>query len=118
MAVCKEYQYTIELYVEKGYWRKVGKDEAIPPETWHLPHFPVIRMEKSTTKVRIVFDCSAKTDGVSLNDIIDPGPKLQRELFDVLLRFRRYTVALACDIKEMYLQVAIEEKDRPFFQVL
>ena len=118
MAVCKEYQYTIESYVEKGYLRKVGKDEVIPPEIWHLPHFPVIRMEKSTTKVRIVFDCSAKTDGVSLNDIIDPGPKLQRELFDVLLRFRRNTVALACDIKEMYLQVEIEEKDRPFFRVL
>ena len=118
MAVCKEYQNTIESYVEKGYLRKVGKDEAIPPEIWHLPHFPVIGMEKSTTKVRIVFDCSAKTDGVSLNDIIDPGPKLQRELFDVLLRFRRNTVALACDIKEMYLQVEIEEKDRPFFRVL
>ena len=94
------------------------KDEAIPPEIWYLPHFPVVRMEKSTTKVRIVFDCSARTDGVSLNDIIDPGPKLQRELFDVLLRFRRNKVALACDIREMYLQVEIEETDRPFFRVL
>ena len=98
--------------------RKVGKDEAIPPEIWHLPHFPVIRMEKSTTKLRIVFDGSAKTDGVSLNDIIDPKPKLQRELFDALLRFQRNTVALACDIKEMYLQVEIEDRDRPFFRVL
>ena len=75
-------------------------------------------MDKTSTKVRIVFDCSAQTDGVSLNDVIYAGPKLQKELFDVLIRFRRNPVALACDIKEMYLQVQIEEKDRPMFRIL
>jgi len=68
-------------------------------------------MDKTTTKVRIVFDCSAKTDGVSLNDAICAGPKLQKDLFDVLIRFRRNPMALACDIKEMYLQVQIEERE-------
>ena len=116
--VSREYQHTIESYLEKGYLRKVGKDEVIPPEVWYLPHFPIIRMDKTTTKVRIVFDCSAKTDGLSLNDVINPGPKLQKELFDVLLRFRHHPVALASDIKEMYLQVEIEENDRPYFRVL
>ncbi|CAB4009494.1 Hypothetical predicted protein, partial [Paramuricea clavata] len=101
--VSREYQHTIESYMEKGYLRKVGKDEVIPPEVWYLLHFPIIRMDKTTTKVRIVFDCSVKTDGLSLNDVINSGPKLQKELFDVLLRFRRHPVALACDIKEMYL---------------
>ena len=75
-------------------------------------------MDKTTTKVRIVFDSSAKTDGVSVNDVICAGPKLQKDLFDVLIRFRRNPVALACDIKEMYLQVEIEERDRPYFRVL
>ena len=92
--------------------------EKMPPEVWYLPHFPVIRMDKTTTKVRIVFDCSAKTDGVSLNDAICAGPKLQKDLFDVLIRFRRNPIALACDIKEMYLQVEIEERDRPYFRLL
>ena len=41
-----------------------------------------------TTKVRVVFDASAKYDGISLNDAIHSGPKLHRELFDVLLHFR------------------------------
>jgi len=71
-------------------------------------------MDKATTKVRIVFDCSAKTDGLSLNDAICAGPKLQKDLFDVLIRFRRNPMALACDIKEMYLQVQIEERDTTF----
>ncbi|CAB4025564.1 Hypothetical predicted protein, partial [Paramuricea clavata] len=35
----------------------------------------------------------AKTDGISLNDVIYAGPKLQQELFDVLIRFRRNPVA-------------------------
>ena len=41
-------------------------------------------MDKTTTKVRIVFDCSDKYDAISLNDVIYAGPKLQRELIDVL----------------------------------
>ena len=98
--------------------RRVESDEPSPSEVWYLPHFSVIRMDKTTTKVRIVFDCSAKTDGVSLNYAICAGPKLQKDLFDVLIRFRRNPVALACDIKEMYLQMEIEERDRPYFRIL
>lgn len=117
-ALGEEYSEIIHSYVEKGYLRRVEPEESSPPEVWYLPHFPVIRMDKTTTKVRIVFDCSAKTDGVSLNDAICAGPKLQKDLFDVLIRFRRNPVALACDIKEMYLQVEIEESDRPYFRLL
>ena len=39
--VGKEYQKTIETYVEKGYLRKVPEAEAPPPEIWYLPHFPI-----------------------------------------------------------------------------
>ena len=60
----------------------------------------------------MVFDASTKYNGVSLNDLIYRGPKLQQELFDVLLRFRRYPIALVCDITEMYLQIMICLTDR------
>ena len=50
--------------------------------------------------------------------MIYAGPKLQRELIDVLIRFRRNPVAVACDIKEMYLQVEIAESDRSKFRIL
>ena len=43
---------------------------------------------------------------------------MQKDLFDVLIRFRRNPIALACDIKEMYLQVEIEERDRPHVRLL
>ena len=74
-------------------------------------------MDKSTTKVRIVFDCAAKCDGISLNDMIHAGPKLQQDLFNVLVRCRRNPVGVACDIKEMYLQIEIEEQDRFHFRL-
>ena len=113
-----EYRETIKTYIEKGHLRHVSFNEPPPAEVWYLPHFPVVRMNKTTTKVRIVFDCSDKYDGISLNDVIYAGPKLQRELIDVLIRFRRNPVAFACDIKEMYLQVEIAKSDRSKFRIL
>ena len=92
--------------------------EKSPLKKWYLPHFPVVRPDRTTTKTRIVFDASAKFEGVSLNDAIYQGPKLQRELTDVLLRFRRNPVALMCDIAEMYLRIEVAPKDRPYQRFL
>ena len=46
------------------------------------------------------------------------GPKLQREQFDMLLRFCRNSVALVCDVKEMYLQIEIHPDDRKHLRFL
>ena len=115
-VVCEAYHRCIEDYLKKGYIRKCDKAEieAGMPK-WYLPHFPVVRPDKSTTKTRIVFDASACHQGISLNSVINQGPKLQKELSEVLLRFRKNTIAVACDIAEMYLQIEIAPKDRPYF---
>ena len=65
-----------------------------------------------------MFDASAKYDGKSLNDVIYQGPKLQQELFDVLLRFRRLPVTVVCDIAEMYLRIGIAPEDKRFHRFL
>ena len=49
-----------------------------------------------------------------MSDGIHQGSKLQRELPDVLLRFRRNPLALMCDIAEMYLKTVEVTKDRPY----
>ena len=116
--IASAYADCIIKYVEKGYIRKEPADELPPKQKWYLPHFPVIREDKATTKTEIVFDASAKCGGVSLNDIIYQGTKLQRELFDVLLRYRKHPIALVCDIEQMYLRIKIPEKDRPFHRFL
>lgn len=114
------YSNVIAQYEKKGYIKKVTDiDRKIEAGSkCYLPHFAVIRPDKSTTKTRVVFDASAKVEGVSLNDAINQGPKLQRELFDVLLRFRKNPVALVCDIAEMYLQISLNPRDRPYYRFL
>ena len=53
-----------------------------------------------------------------MNDAIHLGPKLQRELAGVLLRFRRKPVAFMCHIAEMYLRIEVTPKDRPYQRFL
>ena len=77
----KTYGGIIEKYERKGYVTKVTEWDQTK---WLLPHFPVVRMDKTTTKVRMLFDASAKFKMLSLNNVIHPGPKLQNELFNVL----------------------------------
>ena len=57
-----------DIIVAKGYVKKVPKSEQSTSK-WYLPHFPVIRPEKDTTKTRIVFDASATCEDISLNDV-------------------------------------------------
>ena len=111
--IATAYRKIIEQYVEKGYGRKAPENEKANSR-WFLPHFPVLRSDKNTTKTRIVFDASAKSTGISLNDVIHQGPKLQRDLFDVLLRFRTSAVAIVCDIAEIYLRIGIAAGDKPY----
>ena len=93
--------------------RRVPKDEEKPQQEWLLPHFPVIRPERASTKVRIVFDGSVPYEGKSLNTEALPGPKLQSNVFDILVKLRKETVALAGDISQMYHQLVLREEDRP-----
>ena len=114
--VANTYDEIIKDYERKGYVKKVPKSNE--PEQWFLPHFPVIRQDRTTTKVRMVFDAAAKDNGKCLNDAVRPGPKLQRELTDVLTRFRRAPIALSGDISEMFLQVGLVEEDRRYHRFL
>ncbi|XP_055527818.1 uncharacterized protein LOC129720381 [Wyeomyia smithii] len=67
---------------------------------YFLPHHAVYKESSSTTKIRVVFDASAKTtSGISLNDALEVGPTVQNDLITILLRFCCYPVVLTADIK-------------------
>ncbi|XP_064619459.1 uncharacterized protein LOC135482907 [Lineus longissimus] len=121
--IAKSYCQVIQQYQGKGFIKKIkqseeDRDDEKKSHQWYLPHFPVLRPDKATTKTRIVFDASAKVAGDSLNDKINMEPKIQNELFEVLLRFRRHPVAIVCDIAEMYLQITLEEEDKRYHRFL
>ena len=73
----------------------------------YLSHKAVIKDEKDTTKLRIVFDASAKKEGPSLNECLEAGPSLLPMLMDILLRFRLKKVVLISDIEKAFLNVSI-----------
>ena len=81
---------------------------------YYLPHEPVIRENAESTKMRIVYDASAKSNCSSplLNKCLETGPALQNLLWSVLARSRFFPGALCGDIKQTFLQVRIKEEDR------
>lgn len=84
----------------------------------YLPHREVIRLDKNTTKIRVVYDASAKRNGPSLNDCLYSGPPLTPLIFDVLTRFRAHKVAVTADIEKAFLNVAVAPEHRDFLRFL
>ena len=84
----------------------------------YLAHHPVVREDKQTTKVRIVYDASAKSTGPSLNDCLQAGPSLTFEIPDVLMRFRYHQVALVANIEKAFLMVQVAKADRDVLRFL
>ena len=93
------YNEIFTKYLENGIIEKVTS-LGQPGLTTYLPHQPVIKPERDTTKIRIVFDGSAKSKGPSLNESLHTGPCLLTLIFDIILRFRMNPVALIGDIEQ------------------
>ena len=75
--------------------------------------------EKSTTKVRPVFDASCRgKDSPSLNDCLEKGPNLLEEIPRVLMRFRKEDIGVISDIRKAFLQISVEKSDRDFLRFL
>ncbi|XP_065664737.1 uncharacterized protein LOC136086369 [Hydra vulgaris] len=84
----------------------------------YLPHRPVIRRDKDTTKIRAVFDASCSTTGLSLNDCLYSGPNLLSKIFDILLKFRFNAIGIIADIKQAFLNIEISYEDRDYLRFL
>ena len=84
-----------------------------------LPHRCVAKDDSTKTKLRVVFDASAKTtSGLSLNDYLMVGPKLQGDLSDILICFKCFKVAMSADVAKLYRQVSLAKEDKDFCRVL
>ncbi|XP_071509125.1 uncharacterized protein [Diadema antillarum] len=97
-----------------GFSRRLTEEEmsAHKGPVQYVSHHAVIRPEKRSTPVRIVFNASANYQGHCLNDYWLKGPNLLNDLFGVLLRFREHKVAICGDISKMYHRVLMTEEDQ------
>ncbi|XP_075163012.1 uncharacterized protein LOC142235634 [Haematobia irritans] len=87
--------------------------------TFYLPHHAVVKPERTSSKVRVVFNASKKTStGFSLNDILHTGPTLQNDLMNVILRWRFFQYVFNGDIQKMYRQIYVHEDDRQYQRIL
>ena len=105
----------------------LGHAESVPTEdlekphemVFYLPIHAVYKASSSTTKVRAVFDASAKsTSGTSLNDCLMTGPTVHSSLINVLLRFRLHRIAVTTDVSKMYRAIELVEQDRDLHRFL
>ncbi|XP_072401139.1 uncharacterized protein [Diabrotica undecimpunctata] len=98
---------------------KLNKTETINKQEYYLPHHAVIKEDSITTKCRAVFDASSKSStGISLNDVMHSGPRLQQDLTNILIHWRSYKIAYTADLEKMFSQIKIAEEDQVYQKIL
>ena len=112
-----DYDKVFQEWKQESIIEEVSAEEV---KNWghYLPHRPVIK-ENSTTRIRPVFDASAKQNrSPSLNPCVEKGPNLIEKIPDLLVRFREGKIGIISDIKKAFLQINIAEKDRNYLRFL
>ena len=82
----------IEDYIRQGH-AEPAPFAGVSGRTWYLPHQAVTHSRKPG-KFRVVYDCAAKSHGVSLNNHLLQVPDFVNDLVGVLIRFRQEPVAV------------------------
>ncbi|XP_015435709.1 PREDICTED: uncharacterized protein LOC107191234 [Dufourea novaeangliae] len=113
----KAYDAVLKEWLEEGII-EIVPDAEIEKSAYYLPHRHMVK-PNSTTKVRPVFDASAKEGNYpSLNQCLEKGPNMIELIPTVLLNFRRSRIGVISDIKKAFLQIGIRNEDRDFLRFL
>jgi hypothetical protein len=116
----KNYADCMREYEELGHTHLLsGNNRDYGKETFYLPHHPVFKHNSSITKLRVMFDTSARsTNWHTLNDTLLIGPTVQQDLSSILLRFRTHQIAFTVNIEKMYQQSRVHPKDTGLQRIL
>lgn len=86
---------------------------------YFMSHHPVIRNDKKSNKLRVVFDGSMKVKNCnSINDVLHNGAVVQHDLFDILILFRTFKYVVLTDVRHMYRMILINPKYRQLQNIL
>lgn len=111
----EEYETLGHMSEVKGEQVDISRHRAELPTSkreYFIPHHAVVKDASTTTKLRVVFDASCKTtNGMSLNEAMMIGPRLQDDLSAIVMRWRRYRFAFSADIEKMYRQIKVDVPD-------
>ncbi|XP_062534978.1 uncharacterized protein LOC134204169 [Armigeres subalbatus] len=111
-----QYSAFMNEYMRLGHCVKV---EDFGSPGFYLPHHAILKPSSSTTKLRVVFDASSRSDtNVSLNDVLMKGPTIQDTLASIVLRARKYKFLFSADVIKMFRQIRVDDKDTCYLRVL
>ncbi|XP_045463739.1 uncharacterized protein LOC123673298 [Harmonia axyridis] len=111
------YKEFMQEYIDLGHMKIASLSISRP--RYYILRQPVIKEECVSTKLRVVFDASSKTsNGHSLNDILHTGPKLQQDLRDILIRWRKHKIAMTAYIEKMNRQVKLDSEYQLLHSIL
>ncbi|XP_050551821.1 uncharacterized protein LOC118281518 [Spodoptera frugiperda] len=111
--VKSQYVQFLREYEELGHLSEITINNFNFNQCNFLPHHPVFKENSESTKIRVVFDASARTSsGFSVNDIQMTGPQIQDSIFSILIRARFYKYILAADVEKLFRQILLDETDR------
>lgn len=83
----------MEEYINLNHMQVVNDDQTAGLQ-YYWPHHAVVKPSSTTTKLRVVFNASNKSQsGISLNDTLAVGPVVQQDLISIILRFQKHQVA-------------------------
>ncbi|XP_075163827.1 uncharacterized protein LOC142236490 [Haematobia irritans] len=120
--ISQAYNHVLQEYLDLKHMSETTSQEISLNSSFHsyyLPHHAVIKPERRSTKVRVVFNASKRTSsGTSLNDILHVGPTLQLDLTTIILRWRLYKYVFCGDIEKMYRQILVHKDDVPYQRIL
>lgn len=98
----QRYKEFIAEYLQLNHMKRCTIQKA---PSCYLPHHGVLKPESTTTKLRTVFNASAKTSsGHSLNELMECGPNIQQDLQAIILRWRAFEYVYIADIEKFYRQ--------------
>lgn len=106
-------------YEDQRHMELIDPSERNRPNTYYLPHHGVMKSSSTTTKLRVVFDASNRTTtGISLNDNLLTGPKVQHDITSIVIRWRAHKFVLMADVRQMYRQIRVASGDCDFQRIL
>lgn len=113
-SFANEYNKFMNQYKDLGHMTLVGD---IPLDAvqhinseYYIPHHAILKESSSTTKLRVVFDASRRTsNGLSLNEQMLPGPRLQDDLSSIVMRWRKHRI-----VERMYRQIVVDLPDSKY----
>ena len=110
----KAFQDVVQEYLDLVHAQPISAPSLTnPPTMYYLLMHGIVKDSSTTTKLRVVFDASAKTTShTPLNNNLLVGPTLHLPLTTILLRFRAHLVAVSADISRMYRVVELAPEDR------